>query len=113
MVHPSRSIGTSRLHQRLLPKHSLIASVRTQSPKKHIPAAGSRTSRTAVCPEQMSGVIAKAVCPKICRTPVHAMSVVPVTQQTEHRVKEQSLGGDCSEMDCRSWRACVVMLDSD
>ena len=91
MVHPSRSLGTSKLHQRLLPKHSLIASVRTQSPKKHTPAAGSRTSRTAFYPEQMCGLIAKALYPKVCRTPVQAMPVVPVTQQAEHRVKEQSL----------------------
>ena len=59
--------------------------------EKHTPAAGSRTSRTAFYPEQMCGLIAKALYPKVCRTPVQAMPVVPVTQQTEHRVKEQSL----------------------
>ena len=58
--------------------------------EKHTPAAGSRTSRTAFYPEQMCGLIAKALYPKACRTPVQAMPVVPVTQQTEHRVKEQS-----------------------
>ena len=39
----------------------------------------------------MCGLIAKALYPKMCRTPVQAMPVVPATQQTEHRVKEQSL----------------------
>ena len=39
----------------------------------------------------LCGLIAKALYPKVCRTPVQAMPVVPVTQQTEHRVKEQSL----------------------
>ena len=90
MVHPSGSLGASKLHQRPLPKHSLIASVHTQSPK-NILQRQSRTSRTAFFPEQMCGLIAKALCPKVCRTPVQAMPVVPVTQQTEHRVKEQSL----------------------
>ena len=50
--------------------------------EKHTPAAGSRTSRTAFYPEQMCGLIAKALYPKVCRTPVQAMPVVPVTQQT-------------------------------
>ena len=58
---------------------------------KHTPVPGSRTSRTAFYPEQMCGLIAKALYPKVCRTPIQAMPVVPVTQQTEHRVKEQSL----------------------
>ena len=39
----------------------------------------------------MCGLIAAALCQKVCRAPVQAMPVVPVTQQTEHRVKEQSL----------------------
>ena len=59
--------------------------------EKHAPAAGSRTSRTACYPEQMCGLIARALYPEKCRTPVHAMPVVPVTQQTGHRVKEQVL----------------------
>ena len=106
MVHPSR-LGASKLHQRPLPKHSLIASVRTQSPKNHNPAAGSRTSRTAFYPEQMCGLIAKALYPKVCRTPVQAMPVVPVTQQTEHRVKEQSPKHESGEDDF------TLLIESD